>query len=143
MPGAKFYDPDKVQVYFGGLLLQGFADGEYITVEQMSDAFQDVVGTDGEVARSKSNDNRAKVVIKLLQTSLSNAQLSAIHTADLLAGNGAGVSTFQMQDLQGGTLVHGEQAWIVKFPDNSMDRTAKSREWEIHIASVVRVEGGN
>ncbi len=142
-PTAKFYDPDEVLVYFGGALIQGFADGEYVTAEQMSPGFDSVVGTDGEVARSKSNDRRVKVTIKLLQTSASNAVLSAMHKADLNTPNGAGVATFSMQDLQGQTFINGAQAWISKFPDNSMDRTAKSREWEIVIAFADRFEGGN
>jgi hypothetical protein len=140
---AKFYDPDEVVIYFNGVLIQGFADGSFIEVEQMSPAFASVVGTDGEVARSKSNDRRVKVTVKLLQTSSSNAALSAIHLNDLNAPNGAGVGTFLMQDLQGGTIAKGDQAWINLIPKGEMDRTAKSREWEFEIANGVRVEGGN
>lgn len=142
-PLAKTYDPDQVVITIAGITMQGYADGEFITVEQVSDGFSDVAGTDGEVARSKSNDRRATATIKLLQTSSSNLPLSALHNSDLNAPGGAGVGSFLMQDLEGATLVSGLQAWIVKFPDNSMDRTAKSREWQIRIASVDRVEGGN
>jgi hypothetical protein len=140
---AKFYDPDLVAIYFNGAIVQGYADGEFITVAQVSNGFDDVVGTDGEVARSKSNDRRVEVTIKLLQTSSTNAAFSVIHNLDLNAPNGAGVGTFLMQDLQGGTIVHGDQAWIVKYPDDSMDRTAKSREWVLRIANADRAETGN
>lgn len=145
MPGptAKFYDPDQVVVYFAGGLIQGFADGEFIAVEMMSDGFGDVVGTDGEVARSKSNDRRATVTIKLLQTSDSNLFLSGIHTTDLNAPAGAGVGSLLIQDLQGTTLLNAVSAWIVKFPDQSFDRTAKSREWQIRCAALTPVVGGN
>jgi len=108
----------------------------------LSDAFNDVVGTDGEVARSKSNDRRGTVTIKLLQTSLSNAFLSGVHGTDLEAPGGAGVAPFSMQDLQGGTVVASEGC-ITKYPDNSMDRTVKSREWVIRLARIERLEGGN
>lgn len=140
---AAFYDPDQVLVYFAGILVQGFADGEFIAVEQMSDGFTSVVGSDGEVARSKSNDRRVKVTIKLLQTSSANALLSAAHIADLAAPNGVGASVLTIEDLHGGSIVQGAQAWIVKFPDAPYDRTAKSREWIIEVADGVRVEGGN
>lgn len=145
MPGptAKLYDPDQVVVYFAGGLLQGFADGEFIAVEMLSDGFGDVVGTDGEVARSKSNDRRATVTIKLLQTSDSNIFLSGIHTADLNAPAGAGVGSLLIQDLQGNTILNAVSAWIVKYPDQSFDRTAKSREWMIRCASLTSVVGGN
>src|SRR6266850_1641762 len=113
---SAFYDPDQVVILAAGVRIQGFADGEFVTVEQMSDGFSSVVGTDGQVARSKSNDRRAKVTIKLLQTSTSNDVLSAIHRQDLNAVNGAGVFPFQIMDLLGTTIVHAPQAWIVKYP---------------------------
>ncbi len=139
----KTYDPDQVVIYFSGILIEGYADGEFITVEQMTPAFTSVVGSNGEVARSKSNDNRTKVTVKLLQTSSSNPLLSAIHLVDLNSTNGAGVGTFLMQDLEGATIVTGAQTWITQFPDTKMDRGAVSREWSFEIASSVRLEGGN
>lgn len=140
---TKFFDPEQVVCYFAGARIQGWADGEMISYSRDTDGFQDVIGTDGEVARSKSNDKRSKVVLKLLQTSSSNLFLSGVHNTDLNAPNGAGVGSFLMQDLQGNTVVQGAQAWIVKFPEGSMDRTAKSREWTIRIAETNQVEGGN
>jgi len=140
---AKFVDADQFLLYFSGVQIQGFADGEYAVIEQMTEAFTEVVGTDGEVARSKTNDRRVKVTLKLLQTSAANAQLSAIHQRDLNSPNGAGVGTFSMVDLFGGSLCEGDQAWIVKYPDSSLDRSAKSRDWEIHVANGNRLENGN
>jgi hypothetical protein len=140
---AKFYDPDQIVIYFAGKRIQGYADGEFISVENMSPGFASVAGTDGEVARSKSNDRRVKVTIKLLQTSSSNDDLNEIHQTDLDSPNGAGVGTFLMQDLQGTSICHGDEAWIVQHPDESQDRTAKSREWQIEIARADRTVGGN
>jgi hypothetical protein len=142
-PRMTEYDADQVVIYFNGVMVDGFADGEFFTVTQLSDGFTEVVGSSAEVARSKSNDRRATVMVKLLQTSLANQKFSDLHSQDLNAPNGAGVGTFLMQDLQGGTIVQGGAAWIVKYPDGSMDRTAKSREWEIRIANADRTEAGN
>ncbi len=143
----KIYDPDRSVVEFAGVRLQGYADGEFITAEMKSDAFTSVVGTDGEVSRSKSNDTRCLVTVKLLHTSPSNAQLSGILNTDLNAPNGAGVGSFALTDNStpisaGQPLVLGGQAWIVKAPDLSRDRTAKSLEWQIEIANCTRFEGG-
>lgn len=138
------FDPDQVVVYFAGQRLTGFADGEFITVSQKSDGFSEVIGTDGtDVSRSKSNDRRATVVVKLMQTSPSNDFMSTIHQTDLDAPNGAGVGTFMMQDLGGTTLVHDDSAWIVKFPDESKDRTSKANEWTLTLPKPTRVVGGN
>lgn len=136
------YNPDQVVITCGGSLIQGFADGEFITVENISPTFEDVVGTDGEVARSKSNDRRLKIVIKLLQTSLSNAVLSSLLAAD--DADPAGVTfDFSMEDALGGTVAQGPEAWVIQPPASSFDRTAKSREWEIHVAVGNRFEAGN
>ena len=137
------YDPDQVIVYFNGRRLQGFADGEFITIAQESDGFGDVVGTDGEVSRAKSNDRRATATVKLMQTSDSNDYLTTVHQEDLDAPNGAGVGTFLMQDLGGTTLVHDDAAWVKKFPDSSNDRTPKPVEWMIRLPRPSRIVGGN
>jgi hypothetical protein len=144
-PGPKFYDPQNHVVYFSGKRLQEFADGSWITVEPKTPAFAEVVGVDGGVARSKSGDARLKVVVKLLQTSSSNADLSAIHQTDRAAFNGAGVGTFLMQDLQGKTVVQDSKAWVVAMPSSDRDRTAKSREWEFTLpyGYDTWIEGGN
>lgn len=142
---TKFSDPNAILIYFAGIRIQGFADGEFLSYSRMSPGFGDVVGTDGEVARSKSNDFRVKVMVKLLQTSASNLALSAVHNTDLNAPLGAGVGTFLIQDLQGFTYISAAKSWIVKYPDGSMDRTAKSREWEFRLDcnGGTYVDGGN
>ena len=140
---AKFFDPQGTVIYLAGITMSGFADGEFLTYERMSDGFNDVVGSDGEVCRSKSNDRRVKCTIKLLQSSLINLALSTLHNTDLNAPNGAGVGAWLHQDLQGNTLVSAQQAWITKFPDGSWDRTPKMREWVVMLADAQQVEGGN
>lgn len=138
-----YLDPDRHVISVGGVRIQGFAPGSYITVTNVSEAFNDDVGSDGETARVKSNDRRVDVVIKLMQTAQSNDYLSGLHQTDLDAPNGAGVVSFQMVDLDGNTAVHGSKAWVKKFPDGDEDRTPKSREWTIRIASGDRVVGSN
>lgn len=126
----KIYDADQVTFSFANQPIDsGFADGEFIRVEQETDAFTDKVGTDGEVSRSKTNDNRATVTLLLMSTSSGNALLSALHRADKLAPNGAGVGVLAIKDLQGSTLHLAPRAWITKMPDASYDRESTTREW--------------
>ncbi|SRR6266571_432236 len=136
-------DPARHIIDVGGVRIGGYAAGSYITITQVADAFNDEAGSDGEVARVKSNDGRVDVTIKLLQTSASNDYLSGLHKADRAAPNGKGVVSFQMQDLDGTTIVSGAKAWIVRYPDGDEDRTPKSREWKLRIANGDRVVGGN
>lgn len=141
---AAFYNPDEVMIYFLGGLVSGFAEDSMVEVTQMAPGFDDVCGIDGEVARSRTNDRRVKVVVSLLQTSLSNALFSAAHKSDLNSPNGLGVGTFEMNDLSSqGTVVSGAQAWIVQYPDSTMERKAGARKWEIRIANGDRTEAGN
>ena len=139
----RVYDPDQILASVVGIPLGGFADGEFIRVERDNPAFDDVAGTDGEVTRSKTNDGRATVTVRLMQSSPVNDLLSALHIADKAAPGGVGVGPFLMSDLQGTTLVAGDKAWISKSPDISQDRTATEREWLIRIAQLTDFQGGN
>jgi hypothetical protein len=139
----KVYDPTEVTVSFAGIVIQGYADGEFIRVEQETDDFSDVVGTDGEVSRSKTSDRRATVTFILMQTSGSNALLSAISNADRSAPGGAGVGALYIRDRQGTSLYRAGEAWISKPPNVSFDRGPTSREWTLRCAKLERLDGGN
>lgn len=139
----KVYDPDQVTVSFAGIVMQGFADGSFVSISQESDDFSDVVGTDGEVSRSKTNDRRATITFKLMQTSASNVLLSAISNADRDAPAGAGVGALMIRDRQGTSLYRADEAWISKPPDVDFDRGATSREWTLRCARLQRTDGGN
>ena len=139
---AARYNPDQVAITVGGVLIQGYADGEFITIEQITPGVQEECGTDGEVAVSLSNDRRLKIVIKLLQTSQSNPVLSQIYNNFINDPNGEFV-VVQVEDTGGGTSAYGAESWVVAMPNSSFDRTAKGREWEIHVANGTRNEAGN
>ena len=139
----KNYDPKEVTVSFAGIVAEGYADGEFVTVEGLSDDFSDVVGTDGEVSRSKTSDRRATVTIKLMQTSATNVLFSAISNRDRESPNGAGVGALVIRDRQGTSIYESAEAWIVKPPNAAFDRTPTAREWAIRCANLKRTDGGN
>lgn len=139
----KIYDPDQITVVFAGILIAGYADGEFVRIAQEVDNFSDVGGTDGEVSRSRSKDRRGTITFVLMQTSSVNAQLSAVANRDLLEDNGAGVAETTVRDRQGGSLYFAAESWISRPPDASFDRTATSREWTIRCAKLERNDAGN
>lgn len=142
--GARIYDADQITMVFMGILVDsGYADGEFCRVEQLSDDFTDVVGTDGEVARSKTNDRRATITVTLLQTSSGNAKLSVLNNLDKLAANGAGVGPLLIKDLAGTSLYTASKAWIAAPPKVVFSRGAEAREWTIRCADLLRLDGGN
>jgi len=141
---TRTYDADQVSVLVGAILIDaGFADGEFVRIEQEADDFTDSVGTDGEVTRSKTKDGRATVTILLGQSSQSNQALSALSNLDRAAPNGAGIVPLMIRDRGGQSLYTATECWISKPPDVSFDREPTTREWTLRVADLIRNDGGN
>src|ERR1700749_3276998 len=102
---------------FAGIKVTGFADGTFVRVRPKSDGFTSRVGSDGLVSHSRSNDPRREVAFILEERSSSNDLLSALHNADLVAPNGAGVGALLLQDLNGRLLLTSEIARIMRMTD--------------------------
>lgn len=145
MPETKVYNADEVTIAVGPVLVDaGFADGEFLRIEQESDDTEDVCGTNGEVAVSRTNDRRATATIILLQTSNSNDGLSVLsNLARSAPGMAGAIVSFLVRDRNGRTIYSAEKCWVQRAPDPSFDRTAQSREWAIRISHLVRFDGGN
>jgi hypothetical protein len=137
------YDADQVTVALGPIMLQGFQDGEGVTIEQAAETFTAVVGMDGQVTRSKTLNRMATITIKLMQSSTANDLLSALHILDRDAPNGAGVVPLYIRDRNGRSLYTAAQAWISAPPSVTYDREATSREWVIQVARLERLDAGN
>lgn len=137
---TKRYDADQITGSFAGILFQGLAEDEFLRIEYNADAFTDVAGVDGEVTRSKTGDRRATVTLILMQTSGTNAQLNAIHRADLNSANGSGVGELIIRDRVGGVLFHASEAWISKAPNASFARAATAREWVFRCSQIDYIE---
>ena len=140
---TRIYDSNEVQIAFSTVPIEGYADGDFLTITRASDAFSSTVGTDGEVARSKTNDNRADVELRLMSTSPTNAALSAIHLADRNAPGGAGVGAFLCVDLNGTTLYTAGNCWIKRGPDPVYGREANERVWLLEVDNLQDFTGGN
>jgi hypothetical protein len=125
---TKTYDPKLVVVAFGGNVIQGYADGSFVEIAPNDgDGFKKVVGADGEVARSKSNDNTHTVTITLLQTSASNDFLSNIRSADKLAGKS--IYPLSVTDINGTSIFFWPEAWIHGDPSWSGGKEVGERQW--------------
>lgn len=124
------YNPAEVDIIFGPVKVEGYADGEFVTLDQEEDTFLKVVGTDGELARSLNANDATVITIKLLQTSASNALLSALLQLDKLTG-GRSPQVLLIKDRSGFTLNAFPNGWIVKPPAQSFDKQAGPREWQL------------
>jgi hypothetical protein len=139
----KVYNSDEVIIAVGPVLVEsGYADDEFCRIEYESDDTDDVPGTDGEVAVSRTNDMRATITLLLMQTSDASIGLSALSnlTRKAAAMAGAIVPT-EVFDPQGSKLYAAENSWVRRPPDVSYGRTAQSREWAIRCAHLNRING--
>ena len=141
--GVKNLDPKQVSIAFGPVLISGFADGTYVSVERNEDSFSLMVGADGEAARSKSNNLSGRVTVTLMQTSASNALLSAIAQVDERSSAGDGINPLLVKDNNGLDLYTAETAWIVKPATGSHGREAETREWVFETNELISFSGGN
>lgn len=140
--GFRVYSSSNVKINIAGIpVVSGFADGEFVRIERDTEAFTDVVGTDGEVTRNATKDNRATVTLFLMQSSEANQVLSQLHNSDKNAEGGAGVGRFLVEDLNGGNRHESAQCWIQNDPAISYDREATSREWTIRVSNLVNTFG--
>ncbi len=137
---VKTYDPKQVVLSIGGVSMGGYADGTFINITSLNDAYATKAGADGEIARAKSNDNRGELVLTLLQTSLSNDILSAIYTLDQVSNEG--VVPILLKDLSGLTTYFSGAGWIRKLPDASFEKEISNREWTFDLADMNAFVGG-
>ena len=140
--GVKTYDPSNVQVIMGGVPMSGFADGTFISIAFDEDQYTKTVGADGEVSRSKSNNNTATVSLTLKQTSSSNDALSALYQADRLSNGG--VVPFMVKEIGSGrTLCFAQSAWVQKLSDVAYSKDIEDRAWTIATGQMQIFIGGN
>ena len=108
------YSFTNVNVIFGILEISGFAEGDdVVNISFETEQFKDVAGAKGDVARVQTNDNRATIKVKLLQTSSSYKILMDLFNLDRETGE---------------TFV-GNNTWINKAPDIIRGQNANAVEF--------------
>jgi len=136
----KNYDPSRVVVTFRGILLQGFADGAFVSTERSEDAFSASAGAAGDVTRVRSRNRMGSVTVTLMAASPSNDSLSAVAAQDEAFGTGYG--PLMIKDLNGTTLIQASTAWIKKVPSVEFGKDASSYEWVFECADMIKHVGG-
>jgi len=137
----KTYDPKLVILTVGGAVINGFADGTFVSAERSNDMFTKVVGADGITSRAKSNDKSGTITITLAQTSSGNDILSGYAARDELAN--AGVVTVSCKDLSGRSTFFSATGWIRKVPNSEFGKEVGDREWAIDCADLELFVGGH
>lgn len=138
---AKTYNFKRVIVTVFGVPLQGFIDGDAVSIETTQDDWEMTVGVDGEGTRSAMNDDSGSITVRLQASSLSNDYLNGLRQADKLSG--LGQFPVSVQDTLGATLAFAEQAWIRRVPNQDFGRSVGEREWVFDTTKLSLNIGGN
>lgn len=137
----KTYNPNDTVFSFGGNIMTGYADGEFLNITRPEDMFNTTVGANNEVVRVQTNNTMSEITLTLLQSSISNDILSAIHQLDIVAS--AGVLPLVIKDLSGLTTFFAGDAWLKKFADQGFGKEISNREWVFTSAESQIFVGGN
>jgi hypothetical protein len=120
----------------GGAVASGFSDGDAITITKRENQMNLVVGADGDGCANFSNDHSIEVTVNLLQTSDTAQIISALASAQNLAG-GAGVPFLFTA---GTTLVECSSLFVQKDADVTVGKEHSPRSFTlIGIADVYNV----
>lgn len=139
---ARTFDMKNMKVVVGTFEVKGFADGDVLTVDRMSDTFTDSVGADGEVERGKSNDFRGTITIVTQQTSPVNISLSNLMLLDEVSAGG--IVPIALMDTGGNDVHVAPECWLVKPPTGTYGKeVGKNRSWVFRAANVSVFFGGN
>jgi hypothetical protein len=136
----KTYDPKLVLVSFGEVAITGFAEGTFVAVARDEDAFSKLVGSGGDVVRSRNRNRSGSVTVTLIHGAPENDLLAAIAVQDELSGTG--VRPVMVKEANGTTLCAGQSAWVRKSADAEYAKEAGSREWTFDVAELDMYVGG-
>jgi hypothetical protein len=141
----KRYDAAQVTVILASIPVDsGFNEGEFLTIEQDAPDYEKVVGADGQVGRSRTNNMSATIKLKLMQTSDGNTLLGALRNLGILAKNGSDVGALMVRDRISGLCMYtAAECWISKPPDVNYDSKITPREWTLEVAQLIRVDAGS
>ena len=125
--------------------ISGYAKGTMIEVSRDVNAWEKVVGGDGEVSRVHSRNRAGSIKITLLQGSASNAVLSALAALDEATGQGVVPIAFMDMSSQAPfTEASAPNGWIRKMADAKFGGEAdEPREWIFDLDDVEYFLSGN
>lgn len=118
MATTSTYDPTKLTVIVGGVIVSGFSDGDYITAKRDEDLYTKRVGADGHVARARNGNKSGTIEIKLLQGSPVVSEIAALVALDNFLFDGDVLIPISI--VSPGTaaeLVVSTQSWLKTAPE--------------------------
>lgn len=138
---VKTYDAKLVSITFNGIIVNDFADGDFVAISGLSENFEFVQGADGSENRNNKNITGCDVAITCSQTSQTNDLFSAVHAIDKSLNTGKG--GLLIKDLSGTTIISSGQAYIKGYSDANYGNTLGTRTWNFRAPQAIVFIGGN
>lgn len=133
------YDPQAINLVIAGYQITGFMDGTPIEAGWDEERWKLKVGVDGETARARNRNEVGRIKFTLMQTSASNAVLSALVDKDEATMVPAGASL--MRDNLGTTIIGGDNSFLTKKASVKFGGEIEGREWELVVPRMRGVVG--
>jgi hypothetical protein len=141
MTGRVFVkDPTTTVVTFGFITINGFAEGDAISVARDGDLETLAVGVDGDVARVKNAGRPAKVTIRLMEGSPANALMNRVRPLSTPLTPKGDHFAFTMTDYGSGETWFSAESWISSDPLPNLAAAAGAKEWVVQCAYLVRTD---
>jgi Protein of unknown function (DUF3277) len=139
----KKYNPKKITGGWNNVQFLGFMDGTFVDAEYAEDQVTTHVGSGGDVSVILNANQLATVTITLIQGSPTNKQLSNLVPS--AKRNVVPTGAFKITDLNGNTVISGNNAFISKTAKVEFAKNLTGRQWKFIIpeATIVVGEGGD
>jgi hypothetical protein len=127
------YESKVFDVIFAGFPMSDGRAETFFRIAPAGPAYiSDGPGADGHITRCGTNNDLYVITLTYKGTSNVHAKLSAIHIADRISANGAGVAPFLAKDANGSTLIATDRCWIVQAPDTEFGVQRGDMAWELN-----------
>ena len=137
------YDPTKLTVIVGGVIVSGFSDGDFITAKRDEDLYMKRVGADGHVARARNGNKSGTIEIKLLQSSPAVNELAQLVALDNFLFDGDILIPIAIVSPgDGAELVSSTQSWLKTPPEMVFGKEVGERSFVFDCADLKMSLGG-
>lgn len=120
---------------------QGTGKGGFLELTQLDEAVTLIKGTDGSLVFNQQPAGGLKISATFLQTSSTNAKLTAYFNASQAANGLPGALYYE--DRNGTAKVVGVAAMLVKQPDEKIGAEVDDVTWEFLVGDYVRTVGSH
>jgi len=134
------YNPKRVTGSLMNIAFEGLMDGVFITVEKVEKAVLTHVGGSGELSAVLNANTLAKATLTFVQGSPTNDAFSK--KVPNAAKNFFPTGVFQLNDLNGNTVVNSKDAFIEDFAKIDFGKEITGRQWTIYLPEADITAGG-